>query len=186
MARTLTIEMLAQIAAGSVAPILLVELDFSSGFSRVWSGLGDLSWNGYTWSGLGDLGGISPLEETTDFRANGVQLQLSGIPSAYMAIALGEQYQGRSAKIYLGMLDSNGVLVDAPVYLFKGKMDTMLIDEGGETSTISVQVESSAISLKVAKEWRYTHEDQQIDYPGDVGFEYVVGLQDKDLVWKPA
>lgn len=186
MARTLTIDMIAEIASGRVSPILLVEMNFVSGFVRVWSGIGDLSWGGYTWGGLGNLGGISPLEETTDFRANGVQLQLSGIPSAYLAIALGEQYQGRSAKIYLGMLDSAGLLIGDPVYLFNGKMDTMRIDEGGETSTISVQVESSAISLKVAKEWRYTHEDQQIEYPGDRGFEYVVGLQDKDITWKPA
>lgn len=186
MARTITLGMIAQLTAGIVSPVLLVQMDFSSGFSRVWSGLGDLSWNGYSWNGVGDLGGISTMEETTDFRANGVQLQLSGIPSAMLAIALGEHYQGRPAEVYLGFLDSTGALVDAPVELFSGKMDTMHIDEGGETSTISIQVESRAISLKAAREWRYTHEDQQIDYPGDKGFEYVVGLQDKDLIWKPA
>lgn len=186
MSRDITAGMQTEVAAAALSPILLAEMDFSGGFVRVWSGLGDLSWNGYTWTGVGDLAGVSQIAESTDFKANGVQLQLSGIPSAMISVALGEKYQGRPCNIYFGAMDDSGAVVADPFLLFGGSMDTMTISESGETSTIAVSVESRAIDLKRSRERRYTHEDQQIDYPGDLGFEYVAGLQDKDVIWKPA
>ena len=29
----------------------------------------------------------------------------------------------------------------------------------------------------------YTLEDQKIDYPTDVGFEFIPDLQDKEIIW---
>ena len=37
--------------------------------------------------------------------------------------------------------------------------------------------------LKRSRERRYTHDDQQIDFPGDLGFEFVPKLQELNLVW---
>lgn len=184
--RDLSTAMDAGISSSNTAPIFLVECDFASGFVRVWSGIGELTWDGRVWQGVGSLGGISPLTESTDFSANGAKLQLSGIPSDYLSIALAEHYQGRNANIYLGLLDTAGQVIADPIKLFAAKMDTMEIMEGVETSVITLNIESRAISLKRTKERRYTHEDQQIDFPGDRGFEYVAGLQDKEIIWKPA
>jgi len=186
MSRDISAGMQSAVVADVVSPILMVELDFSSGVVRAWSGIGDLSWNGYTWTGVGNMGSVSPIAETTDFRANGASLELSGIPSDLIAIALGEDYQGRAANIYFGGLDSAGALITDPFLLFGASMDIMEIAEAGETATIKVNIESRAVDLKRSRERRYTHEDQQIDYPGDLGLEYMAGLQDKDVIWKPA
>jgi len=186
MARDLSAAMISAAAAPSVSPIFLVRMEFDSGTVRVWSGLGELSWNSETWQGVGSLGQIEPLTESGDFVANGANLKLSGIPSDLIAIALGQHYQGRAAAIYFGMMNSSGAVIVDPVQLYTASMDTMEIDEQGETCSITVRIESEAVSLKRAREWRYTHEDQQIDYPGDLGLEYIVSLQDKDIIWKPA
>lgn len=186
MGRSLTAGMDAEVVKPAVSPIFLVEMDFSSGFVRAWSGYGDLAWNGHTWLGAGELMEIDPVEETASFVANGASFKLNGIPSAMIAVALDQDYQGRAATLYLGMLDSSGAVIADPVEVFGGLMDTMEIDETGEIASITVNVESHAVALKRPKEWRYTHEDQQIDYPGDMGFEYVAGLQDKEITWKPA
>lgn len=186
MSRNISTALGAAVSASEVSPILLVYLDFAAGPVRVWSGLGDLSWGGFTWQGVGSLGQIEPLSESQNFVANGATLKLSGIPSDLIALALGQHYQGRKAVIYFGALNAAGAVIVDPVAMFGGSMDTMEIDEGGETSTISVRVESEAVSLKIAREWRYTHEDQRIDYPADTFFRYVAGLQDKQIVWKPA
>ena len=37
------------------------------------------------------------------------------------------------------------------------------------------------IDLTVARTWRYTHENQQVLYPGDLGFEYVTSIQDRAI-----
>ena len=39
------------------------------------------------------------------------------------------------------------------------------------------------IDLNRSRVRRYTNEDQQIDYPTDVGFEYVQSLQDFEIKW---
>lgn len=186
MSRTLAVGMEAEVSAAAVSPVFFVEMDFSSGFVRAWSGYGSLTWDSKTWLGAGHLMAIEPLSESVDFVANGANLKLNGIPSDLIAIALGETYQGRDATIYLGLLDSSGAVIADPVPIYAAAMDTMEIDEDGETATIIVRVESQAISLKRPREWRYTNEDQQIDYPDDLGLEYVAGLQDKEIVWKPA
>ena len=186
MGRDISAGMISAAGAGSLSPAFFVEMDFSSGFVRAWSGIGTLVWDSRTWLGVGNLGQIEPLSETQDFVANGANLKLSGIPSDLISVALGEQYQGRSASIYLGLFDASGALIADPTILYAASMDTMEINEDGETSTITVRIESQAVSLKRSREWRYTHEDQQIDYPGDLGLEYIVGLQDKELVWRPA
>lgn len=186
MSRTLTAGMVTEVDKAAVTPVFFVEMDFSSGFVRAWSGYGSISWDSKTWLGAGHLMEIEPLAESVDFTANGATLKLNGIPSDMIAIAIGETYQGRAATIYLGFLDSTGAVIADPIEIYAAMMDTMEIDEDGETASIMVRVESQAISLKRPREWRYTHEDQQIDYPGDLGLEYVAGLQDKELVWRPA
>jgi hypothetical protein len=62
-------------------------------------------------------------------------------------------------------------------------MDIMKIDEGPESATIVLSLENRLIALDRSKERRYTHEDQQLSFPGDKGFEFVPDLQDKEIIW---
>ena len=183
MTRTVTAAVVTEVQKAKTRPILFVELDFTSGFVRVWSGIGDLSWDGKTWNGTGDLGRVSPVEETDEVRSTGLVFQLSGIPSALLATALGEGYQGRSANMWMGFLDADYVVIDDPVLLWAGHMDVMDIDEGAETSVISVRTESRLAALKRPKLRRLTREDLQIDFPGDKGFDLIAALQSQQLVW---
>ena len=183
MSRTITGAVATEVQKQKTRPILLVELDFSSGFVRVWSGVGDLSWDGKTWNGTGDLGTVSPVEETDEIRSTSLVFQLSGIPSALLSTALGEDYQGRAASMWLGFLDASDVVIADPVLLWAGHMDVMEIDEGPVTSIISVQTESRLAALKRPKLRRLTREDLQIDFAGDKGFDFIAGLQDRQIVW---
>lgn len=183
MARDLTASVVSEVDKDAVEPIVFAELNFSSGYVRVWNGVGDLSWDSKTWTGVGWLGQISSVSETTRIEAQGATLTLSGIPSELIATALGEYYQGRSCNIWLGFVDSDGAVIADPIGPFGYIMDTMQIDEGGETAEITIQVENKLRRLEQASNRRWTHEDQQIDYPGDIGFEFVASLQNKEITW---
>ncbi len=74
-------------------------------------------------------------------------------------------------------------LVDDPYLLKRGQLDVAVIDDTGESCKISVSYEDRLVDLQRPRERRYTHEDQQIDYPGDKGFEFVPTLQDMQLQW---
>jgi hypothetical protein len=83
-----------------------------------------------------------------------------------------------------GTLFDSSASVIADVYtLFKGKMDVLNITESGDTSTISLKIESRLISFEHPLNRLYTLEDQQVDFSSDVGFEFINDLQDKEIIW---
>jgi len=62
-------------------------------------------------------------------------------------------------------------------------MDTMIIAENAEYSTITVSVENKLIAFERSKIRRYTAEDQKIEHPTDKGFEFVAKIQEKEIIW---
>lgn len=183
MTRSLSSGMQAVTTADVVRPIILVEAEFDSATTRMWSGTGDLSWNSETWTGTGQLLRVDAVEESIEMRAVGTTVTLSGIPSELISLALQEDYQGRTLTIYLGAFDDDNNVITSPVTIFSGRMDVMSISEDGQTSTIEVTVENRLIDFERARERRYTSEDQKIDFPNDKGFEFVSTIQDKEIVW---
>jgi len=188
MSRALSAEMLAVATADVVRPIYLVKAEFDSTPPEdrnlyLWSGFGNLTFNGKNYLGVGNLLSISAVDESTDLTATGASIVLSGIQSPLLAIARDEDYQGRPITIYLGALDDTGDLIASPTVLFSGIMDVMTISEAGETSTISVTAENKLIAFDRSYVRRYTAEDQKIDYPNDMGFEFVAKIADQEIIW---
>ena len=183
MARGLTSGMTAEVAKKSLRPVFFVDIGVSSTTIRVWSGTGTISWNGQSWTGVGHLGRISPMSETVEPRATGIQLQLSGIPASLIGYALTEIRHGKTANVWLGLMDDAGAIIVDPYKSFSGRVDTCDIEENGETATIQIGVENRRIEQKRARIRRWTHEDQQLEYAGDKGFEYVSSLQELILTW---
>lgn len=184
MSRGLTDSMRAAVAAQNVSPAFLCTMAFASGFLRVWTGVGDLVWNGDLYTGAGIYGGVSEVEETKKTSANGLQLSLTGIPSAMVSIALNENYRGRRVFLWLALFDPvTGAMIADPTRVFAGRMDTMKISDNGSTSTITMTCESRLIDLERPRERRFTAEDQKALYPDDRGLDNVAGLQNKEVFW---
>ncbi len=182
--RTISASLKTALQADRVFPLLLAEMLFDSGALRLWNGEGNLTALGETWTGTGLMLSISPMEETAEIRATGINIVLSGIPSAVVSIALAEDYQGRSASVYVGAFDaSTAAVVTDPIKGFEGIIDTMPIEENGETATIVVSVESRLIRLEEAARRRYTAQDQKVEFPNDTGFDHVAAIQDVQIVW---
>lgn len=182
--RSITAANKAALTAQQVMPLYLVEAQFDSGTVRYWNGYTDLTALGETWLGAGNLMSVSAVEETSEIRAAGMQLGFSGIPTAMLSVVLAEDYQGRPVNFYLGALDTaTGAVVADPMLVFNGRIDTMPIVEDGKTATIVASVESRLIRLEQASRRRYTHEDQQVDFPGDLGLQHVAAIQDVQIVW---
>lgn len=182
-ARALTAALLAELTAKALRPVFFFEGEFTSGTVRLWSGAGDLAWNAQTWTGAGQALEISPIEESNTGRVNGLAFKLNGVPAAMIAIALAECRMGKPGTIWFGALDAAGTVVADPHLCFRGRLDVSTIEEDADKAIVTVTYESRLIDHQRARERRYTHEDQQIDYPGDRGFEYVASLQDKPFVW---
>lgn len=175
--------MLAAIAAHRVRPMFLVQAQFASGSIYVWSGLGTISWNGQEWLGLGTLGAIGTLPETAALQAQGITLTLSSIPSDLLGDVLNEIEHGLPATVWFGALDDDNNVIANPYAAFAGRIDAAKLNDDGQTATALISVESRLIDMSRVNERRYTLEDQQIDYPGDLGFEYVPLVQTWAGAW---
>jgi len=191
MSRTVPASLLTALAQPEVQPFYAVELLFDDdddtrydegGYSgenaiRLWTGYGDKTVNVETYTGSGNLLGISGLEEANDLSAKNITLTLTGIASSIVSLALSEPYQRRLCRVYFGTDDTTAIEV------FSGFMNTMSIEDSGETSTITLTVESKLVRLEKASNRRYTHENHVSRHAGDTFFSYVADLQDKDVVW---
>lgn len=187
--RTVPAALLTALDADQIEPFYAVDLGFISGDIRLWTGYGDKTINSETFTGSGNLLNIDGLEEVADLSARGTTITLSGLASTILTYALTEEYQGRLVTIYWGVGDN-------VVEIFSGYMDQMTIIDSGETSTIELTVESRLIVLERPNPRRYTSESHaQVRYrkwsdDGNAGnpaddtfFDWVQGLQDKQIVW---
>lgn len=170
------------LAGGNVPLILFVEMDFPSGFLRVNNSGQNFDWGGYTWIGVGALGSIDQITEASDLSAQGLGFSISGVPTEYISTALGQKYQGRSCKVWFAPLDSNHQVIADPIGSFNYRMDTMDI-ELGQTATIRVSAESRLVDWERNNVSRYTDEEQQRLYPGDLGLQFVPQMAEKEIRW---
>lgn len=170
-------------AADAIAPVLFLSLGFDSGPVRVHSWLGDITWGGNTYTGIGQLGSVTPVEEDSELTRTPLTLTLSGIPTSMLSVVLTEQYQGRTATLYLGYLNTTTFqLTDDPFVLYRGRMDTADIQQGEEL-TVSVSVESRFAAWDRPQVRRYNNSDQQSRYPGDRGLEFIEQSTEKQIAW---
>ena len=183
MTRTVTTAVNNELTAAELSPFFAVEMDFSDGIVRLWTGYGSITIDSNTFLAGGDILSVSSISENAEVQANGVTIKLSGLSTSLIASALTTAYQGRDLNVYVGVLDSAGAVVADPIKVFAGKMDVMTVEDTGASAEITVSAESKLIDLERSRQRRYTSEDQKIDYPNDKGLDFIAGLQDKQVVW---
>ena len=185
MARTIGSTFSTQLSSTQTRPFYAVEFLYTQPL-RVWTGYGDFTVEGQIYTGLGNLISISSVQETAETKASGVKIVASGINTDVVAVALNETQQGVIVNVYFGVLTTTSnslAIVDDPYQIFSGFVDSVNINESGETSTISFDIESKLISLERPLDFRYTDQDQKHFFPNDKGLEFVDDLQDKSIDW---
>ena len=187
MARNITDAFNTAITNKVVRPIMAVELDFSDGVLRMWNGYGNLTMtadgSSKTFTGQGDLLSLTSIDESSTLSMSGITLTLAGVKSSLISTALSANYTNKNGAVYLGLFDTSQNVVADVYTLFKGKMDVLNIQEGQDTALITLKLESRLVTFEKASNRMYTLEDQQVDFPNDVGFEFIPDLQDKEIIW---
>ncbi len=179
--RALDSSFITEIAKSAIRLAFFVEAEFDSGTVRFWSGISDIVWNAVTWTGAGNLLNINPAKEPSKLTAAGIDISLDGVDPAIIDLALVQARQNKPVTCWFGFMDQAGAVVVSsgsvgPYLFFKGKVDILTIRSGPETASVILKAENELISLNRARIRRYTHNDQQIEYPGDLGLEHVDAL----------
>lgn len=191
MSRDLTAGVETALGQAATAPRWLVEIEFDSGTTRLWNGIGDLVALGQTWTGAGRLGSIKPIRETQSTVAEGVVMELVIVPTAeipdapdaFLNIALSEDYQGRPVTIYQAQMDPDAeTLIADPFPRFSGRLDVMEDSELPGAAILRVTAENRLIDLERPRKRTYTPEDHKAQYAGDTFFDEVAALQNREIV----
>ena len=204
MTRTVPSVVLNALDDDVINPFFAVELLFDSPNEiHLWTGVGDLDYDGKIWTGAGNLLDISSVDEAADLAARGATITLSGMTSEVVSLALQEPYQGRVCNIYFGTFSTGAILQESGSFIllqdgskiniedgstgfnqtFSGYMDQMNIQENPDTATIELTVENKLIDLERPRIARYTSAYQKSVYPGDKGMDFIEDLQDKEIIW---
>lgn len=189
MPRNLSPAVSAAIAAPQKTLALFLEIVFTNETLYLWGGVGNTSSAGPAWdpgatfpygqvfTGVGWLGRIESVPQNSELTAENMTLQLSGIPPDLLGDVINTVRLTGTAQLWVGFF-LNGVLEPDPVQLWLGATDVPTLSDGAETCAIAITVENALLSLNSSSNRRFTTLDQQLDYPGDTGFDYVSAMQD--------
>ncbi len=179
----------AALLGGNVRLVLFARLDFSSGVQRYHTEIGPLQathpiFGSETYTGLGDFGGISgEIIESVAAAPQKVTLLITGADPTISDLVLLDDYHRRDAELMIGLFDDNNTLIDDPVIVFSGFMDTSSINLNAGLANISLTCESRGTNLQRTSDQRFTDEDKQAEVSGDVFAEYVFRMLDITLRW---
>lgn len=188
---TMTYDFLAAITAESAEFVHLLEMEFSGGTVRFCTGVQDLLWNAFTWDAVGGLLQFGGVEETTDAKAQGVDIKLSGVDQTVAALLLTNQYRGRAVKIYRAHLNkTSGQVVGEPLLLFQGlQLSPYNIEEqrdfGGGTVQISTRF-SGYFGVSRVRGIQTNLVSHQHHFNGDTFFQYTAQLTNAKVYWGTA
>jgi len=175
-----------QLTSGSLRPFYAIKMNFISGTLLLATTYADLVIGGNTYLGTGNIIGVSPITETSDTRASGLEIVLNGLDTSILSAGLTEDTQGMVVEVYFGVLTTTSnadAVVDTPYQIFSGFIDSMVLEENGEESSLKFTVENKLITLEIPTDRRYTDQDQQNFFSGDKGCNFVTSLQDKSVAW---
>jgi hypothetical protein len=185
MARDNTNDQIIAQQANVIRPMQFVKMAFSSQTLRLHSGVGEYVMDGETYLGVGALGSISAPTEDITLARNTRTFTLSGLSASGIDIAglaQTDNYQGRDIWHYLVFLNEDQEIIDGHVYLWRGRMDTISF-ELGSTATLSLTAESRLADWDRPRVRRYTNQDQQQVYPGDLALEFNSQAAEYEIRW---
>lgn len=179
----------AQIEAPVYGVLYLIELAFQSGTYRITNYPTDVTALSQTWIGLGTVLSVGDLKESEDGRSHKIDVALSQVPLSHLALALGNvhDYQGRSAKIYVAVMDQSFRIVGSPILRFGGFMDMVRIDREEQVGKVIMVCQSGAYDVRSNPAGlRMNDAQHRARHPGERGFEYLAGLVGRPQSWLSA
>lgn len=163
--------------------VILVEMDFASGFVRANSSDRYFTHQGNEFAPFGTLASIGPVRENGDLSPEKLEFQLSGVDNSLITVTLTEDYHGRDVRVWVGSLGETMQLVTTPELIWEGLMDVMTIRTEQNESIISVIAENRLLRWNDAADWLYTQEHQRLYDATDDFLNQVAIIQNKEVKW---
>jgi len=163
----------------------LAYIDHPDGEVWVWSGIGDLVFDGQTYGGVGQFGRISGVGGSKELGVRQVIFDLAGVPDE-AAKQLNKDVRNRVARAWVAGLDRDGMKVNgAPWQIVDGLADYQDLpaaDDG--TVVVRLVINEPVFSIERAQDLAWTPEWLEQTHGGGItGLDRVAGLANAAENW---
>ena len=182
--RGITSRTIVEVGKSQNQPFHLVDIVFDATPQYVTDAWKNIIWNGHTYTVLGHFIAFSDIEESAELQVASLTAQLSGVDQSVISAVLAEDYIDRPLRIYKGFLDANMAVIADPILIFEGRMDSPVIEENPDDGScvVSVSATNAWVDFERLSGRHTNHEEQQIFFPGDKGFEFVSEIT-QEITW---
>lgn len=181
MPRTIDSNTLRAMTRDDYRPVVLVEVVTPSLNIRLTSNTQDVTFDGDLYT-AGLLSGISEIPETTDLNDAQIAVSFSGIDAAIKAAVVSPDFINSKVTVRIQFFNQDWVASGDGLLYFIGSAASQNI-ASGQTSAITVSCKSRIASLSRPRSERYSDQEQQAQYPGDLGMQYASELASKTIIW---
>jgi hypothetical protein len=176
-----------QFGPPSLLLFVAVEIELDSGFLRLIDGSGAVTFAGRTFTGLdpefGVLAGIDAITDGFGSTAPSLNIVVNPPTADAAAILAGEDMQGKSVAIWLGLLTPGAGVVQPPLLVFSGEVDQGVLSVGLGTRSLALACVSIwELMFDDNQGVRLTNAYHQAAWPGELGLEYVTAVT-RQLPW---
>jgi len=120
MTRALPAGLATAIASEESEIVHLIEITTSGGVTRMATSAEDIVWAGEPWPAVGGLLQIGAAQETSDDRAQSMDLRMSGVDGSAITLITDNETRGRPVRIWRAHIAVDGTIVQDPLLLFSG------------------------------------------------------------------
>lgn len=149
----------------------------------LWSGNGDVSWNGHTWMGTGDAGTLSGIGESADMSNNSLEATLNFLDADHVNEVIHMDPVGRDFEVYLAFFAGDERIINHALMLTAGVIDGVTVSDG-QVGSIKLRLISEKALLSRFNSYSMDNQHQRYLFPGDSGCAYVTSL-DEEIIWGP-
>lgn len=182
---TLTVAQETALAKQHVFLAYFIRFDFASGSQYISTLNINLDWDGHTWLGFGSVGAIGDVETTEGMETSSLTFTLNAAQLEWLALAVGnvEEYRGKTARMWMVPLTESLQMIDTPVVVWSGIMDTMAIAIDGEEGALRLKCETSAYGLKRRPVYRLNDPIYRALHPNNPSLQYLNDLIANPITW---
>lgn len=142
------------------------------------------------WIGIGDFGKVDNFEESEELSNLASRFVLSGVDRQIVDRVLRTDYYRRSVNVYMANLDTSSANLllnsgegEVPDNIWSGFMDYIQIIRNEDTQDVVLIAENEDADFYRPNGALYSNVQQQLEYPGDRGFEFLEELEDRTVLW---
>jgi hypothetical protein len=177
-----------QLASGHAPVLVLVEMQFSTGTSRVTNWGHNVDWAGHTWSALAAVTSLSAVKVSERNQYPAMDLGLQVGDNATLAAALGNPstYRGKPVSIYQAFLDDELRPLGDPELAWGGEMSQIRINTGDgeqDRGSIVMRCEHPGRDSRGVRSLRLNNAQHQARWPGDTLLSRIEKLAGQPQPW---